>query len=226
MGMLDRFADIVKANINELLDRAEDPAKMADQYIVDLTDKLAEVKSETANVMAEEKRAKRLVDENTAEVERYEGLAKKALAAGNEDDARAFLVKKQQLAERGTGLAEAYAAACANAEKMRQMHDKLARDIEALRARRDAIKAKVAVAETQEKVAGYASGSDRAEDALAAFDRMEAKADQMLDRADALEELVSKPADPLDELESKYEGAASAAAVDEDLARLKEEMGL
>ena len=78
MGILDRFATIVKANINELLDHAEDPAKMIDQYLVDLTDSLAEVKKETACVMAEEKRTKRLVDENASEVARMEELAKKA----------------------------------------------------------------------------------------------------------------------------------------------------
>ena len=43
MGMLDRFADIIKANINDLLDKAEDPAKMVDQYLRDLTESLAEV---------------------------------------------------------------------------------------------------------------------------------------------------------------------------------------
>ncbi len=47
MGMLDRFADIIKANVNDLLDRAEDPAKMVDQYLRDLAESLAEVKEET-----------------------------------------------------------------------------------------------------------------------------------------------------------------------------------
>ena len=47
MGILDRFATIAKANINELLDHAEDPAKMIDQYLVDLTESLAEIKRET-----------------------------------------------------------------------------------------------------------------------------------------------------------------------------------
>ena len=66
MGMLDRFADIVKANINDLLDKCEDPAKMIDQYLRDLTENLAEVKQETAGVMAEEARTKRMVDDAEA----------------------------------------------------------------------------------------------------------------------------------------------------------------
>lgn len=100
MGILDRFTDIVKANINDLLDKTEDPAKMIDQYMRELTESLAEVKEQTASVMAEETRTKRLVDENAAEIEKYEGLARKALSAGNEGDARTFLAKKQQLRPR------------------------------------------------------------------------------------------------------------------------------
>ena len=104
MGMLDRFADIIKANINDLLDKCEDPAKMIDQYLLDLTEDLAEVKQETAGVMAEETRTKRLVDENAAEVAKYDDLARKALAAGNEGDARTVLAKKQQLGARSAGV--------------------------------------------------------------------------------------------------------------------------
>ena len=84
MSILDRFSDIVKSNINALLDKAENPSKMIDQYLRDLTKSLAEVKRETAGVMAEETRAKRVLDENNAEIEKYENLAKKALQAGNE----------------------------------------------------------------------------------------------------------------------------------------------
>lgn len=226
MGILDRFADIVKANINELLDRAEDPAKMIDQYLRDLTESLAEVKQETAGVMAEEARTKRLADDNAAEVARYDGLARKALEAGNEGDARTFLAKKQELAAKGEALAAAYAAATANASKMREMHDKLVSDIETLNGRREAIKAKVAVAKTQDKVNSITGAADKAEGAMSAFDRMEAKADEMLDRANAMEELNAQPADDAAALEAKYASAGGDAAVDDELAKLKAEMGL
>lgn len=226
MGILDRFTTIIKANINDLLDKAEDPAKMVDQYLIELTDSLAEVKRETAGVMAEEARAKRLVDDNVAQVTRMESLARKALAAGNEDDARAFLAKKQQFDTKGAELQKAYEAAHANATKMRQMHDKLVSDIEGLKSRRDTVKAKVAVAKTQEKVAGFTSQSDRAESALEAFNRMEEKADRMLDTADAMSELNEQPVDATVGLEAKYASAADGAAVDDELARLKRDMGL
>ena len=190
MGILDRFTSIVKANINELLDKAEDPEKMVDQYLREMTESLAEVREATAGVMAEEKRCKKLLDENREETEKYEELARKALAAGNEADARVFLAKKQELAGRAEGLTVAYEGAKANADKMRQMHDKLVADIEELNARKATIKAKAAVAKTQSKVNEMTSAGDRAEGARSAFDRMEAKADEMLDRANAVAELT------------------------------------
>ena len=216
MGMLDRFTDIIKANVNDLLDRAEDPSKMVDQYLRDLTESLAEVKQETAGVMAEEARTERQVKENEADISKYDGLARAALEAGNEDDA---LTK-------GEGLRAAAEAAHENATKMREMHDKLVGDIEQLKSRREAIKAKVAVAKTQDKVNKMSSAGDRAAGAMSAFDRMEAKADEMLDRSNAMSELSSEPADAAAELEKKYADSASTAAVDAELARLKEEMGL
>ena len=226
MGILDRFTTIVKANINELLEKAEDPAKMVDQYLVDLTESLAEVKRETAGVMAEEARTKRAADANAEEVSRMEDLAKKALQAGNEGDARIFLAKKQKLETTGAELTKAADAAKANADKMRQMHDKLVSDIEDLKSRRETIKAKMAVAKTQEKVAGYTSGADKAESAIEAFNRMEEKADRALDTADAMAELNTEPVDDAETLAAKYDGAVNDAAVEDELARLKAEMGL
>lgn len=226
MGMLDRFTDIVKANINDLLDRAEDPSKMIDQYLRDMTESLAEVKKETAGVMAEETRTKRLVDDNAADIAKYDALARKALEAGNEDDARTLLAKKQELDKHGANLQVAYEAAQVNANKMRQMHDKLVDNIEQLNGRREAIKAKVAVAKTQDKVNGFASSADKAAGTMSAFDRMEAKADAMLDRANAMDELNRQPVDEAAALEAKYANAGTDAAVEDELTRLKQEMGL
>ena len=61
-NILKRFTDIMSANINALLDKAEDPAKMVDQYIRDIESDLGNVKAETAAVMAAEKKAKRDLD--------------------------------------------------------------------------------------------------------------------------------------------------------------------
>ncbi|UWG96367.1 PspA/IM30 family protein [Dehalobacter sp. DCM] len=225
MAILERFSDIIKANINVLLDKMEDPAKMIDQYLNEAMEDLAEVKRSTAGVMAEETRTKRLVDENQAEVAKYADYAKKALQAANDGDARVFIAKKQELENLGAGLMTAFAAAHENAVKMRQMHDKLTSDIETLKARREMIQAKVTIAKTQATLNEFSSAADKAQGALDAFARMEDKANKMLDEANAMAELNTAPIDEAKALEEKY-ATKGTASVDEELNKLKEEMGI
>lgn len=224
MGMISRFKDIMSANINALLDKCEDPAKMIDEYMRQVTEQLADVKKETAAIMAEEKRTKRLVDENNEQITKYDNLARAALSKANEDDAKVFLKKKQEFVNNGLDLQKAYDTAHDNANKMREMHDKLTQDIQSLEQRRRNIKAKVAVAKTQEKINKVTSSMDTASNSMAAFDRMEEKADRMLDEVNSMAELNEKPKDEVSELEKKY--TDSDASVDDELAKLKQEMGL
>jgi len=76
-SILDRFNDIIKANVNALVDKMEDPSKMIDQYLREMMDQLAEVKRSTAGVMAQETSTKRLVDDNQAQAAKYADFAKK-----------------------------------------------------------------------------------------------------------------------------------------------------
>ena len=225
MGILSRFKDIMSANINALLDKAEDPEKMIDQTMRNLTADLAKVKEETAAVMADEKRAKRELDECNAEMAKLQSYAEKAVMAGNDADATRFLQEKNTLAVKQQGLQQSYEVAASNAMKMRQMHDKLVKDINDLDARRDAIKAKIRVAKAQERVNNITSNLSDSSASFAAFERMEAKADAMLDMADAKTELNQTTAsNELETLAAKYD-AAPDAAVQDELAALKAKLG-
>ena len=227
MGILTRFKDIMASNINALLDKAEDPEKMIDQYLRNLESDLGNVKAETASIMAEEVRSKRELDECAGEIEKLQKYAEKALVSGNEADARQFLEKKQQMESKQGALKQGYDLAAANAAKMRQMHDKLVKDIGELNSRRDAIKAKVKVAKTQAKLNEIGSSTMDATSNLAAFDRMEEKADRMLDEANAMAELnkSSEEAD-FDTLTAKYDSEPENGKVDDELAALKAKLGL
>lgn len=227
MGIISRFKDIMSANINALLDKCEDPEKMIDQYLRNLESDLGKVKAETAAVMAEETRAKRELDECNAEVTKYQNYAVKAVEAGNDEDARQFLVKKNQLVEKQAALQQAYDLASANATKMRQMHDKIVKDINELNSRKDAIKAKIAVAKTQERINKMGSSVAGAENSMSAFARMEAKADKMLDQANAMAELNSSTEDAnVENLAAKYENTSTTSpVVDDELAALKASLG-
>lgn len=227
MGIMTRFKDIMAANFNALLDRAEDPEKMIDQYLRNLEQDFAKVKAETASIMAEEKSAKRKLDECDEEIARMTEYAKKAVTAGNDGEAKQFLTKKAELTEKRTVLEQNYTLACDNSAKMRQMHDKLAGDIATLKSKRDMLKAKVKVAETQKKINQMGSGLEDAGNNMAAFDRMEDKVNKMLDEANAMSELnASSEGNSIEELAKKYDAQSGNSAVDDELAALKAEMGL
>lgn len=225
MGIITRFKDIMSANINALLDKAEDPEKMIDQYLRNLESDLGKVKAETASVMADEQRCRRELDECAADIAKYQQYAEKAVMAGNDGDAKQFLAKKNQLVEKQAGLQQAYDLASANASKMRQMHDKLVGDINELNSRKDSIKAKIAVAKTQERLNKIGSSYAGAQNSMSAFDKMEAKANKMLDEANAMAELNSTTEESdIENLASKYDTAESSA-VDDELAALKAQLG-
>lgn len=227
MGILSRFKDIMASNINSLLDKCEDPEKMIDQYMRNLESDLGKVKAETASVMADETRSKRELDECNAQIQKMQTYAEKALTAGNENDARTFLEKKQQLLNTQASLQQTYTAAAENAMKMRQMHDKLVKDMQSLETRRDAIKAKVKVAKAQERINMIGSSMTGAQGNMDAFGRMEAKANKMLDEANAMSELnESQEQNNVDDLAAKYDAESSNPAVDDELAALKAKMGL
>ena len=228
MGILKRFKDIMASNINSLLDKAEDPVKMVDQYMRDLQKDLGQVKAETASVMAEEARARRAVQDNDAEIAKMTSYAERALRAGNEEDARTFLQKKSTLETKGIALNEAYQTAANNASQMRQMHDKLERDIAGLKERKEAIKAKMAVAKTKERVSEIGSSYATAQGGLDAFARMEEKANRMLDEANAKAELNAKTPDTTEDLMAKYDTGADVtdAAVEDELAAMKAKLGM
>lgn len=223
MGVLSRFKDIMASNINSILDKAEDPAKMIDQALRDLNESLAEVKKETASVIADETRVKRELDECTAEVSKLTECAKKALLAGNEADAKTLLEKKASLVKKQESLQTTFEVSHANAEKMRAMHDKLSKDIAELDDRKDVIKSKVATAKAQSRV-NQVTGSTNSSASFSAFERMEAKADKMLDSANAEAELNEGSGDDIKDITDKY--TSGSVAVDDELDKMKAELGI
>jgi len=219
MSILTRFRDIMSSNINALLDKAEDPEKMIDQCLRNLNTDLGKVKSETAAIMAEEQRAKRVLDDCNEDITKMQTYAVKALEANNEEDARKFLEQKGALSSKLTGLQEAYDLAHANATHMRDMHDKLVKDIGELESRKDMIKGKIAVAKTQERINKMGSTVTGANDSMASFKRFEDMADRALDKANAMAELNrSSEQESIEDLTSKY---ATNSNVDSELAALK-----
>ena len=228
-GILSRFKDIMSSNINALLDKVEDPMKMIDQYLRNLESDLGKVKAETAAVMAEETKSKRELDECIASINKMQTYAEKALLSGNEADARIFLSKKGELNNKLISLQQTYNIAKENSTKMREMHDKLIKDISQLNTRRDELKAKMAVANTQEKLNKIGSSVNGAIGNMSKFDEMEAKINKKLDTANAMAELNnSQKEENIEDLIAKYDNETknTSSEIDNELSELKSKLGL
>ena len=228
-GILSRFKDIMSSNINALLDKVEDPMKMIDQYLRNLESDLGQVKAETAAVMAEETKSKRELDECIDSINKMQTYAEKALLSGNEADARTFLSKKGELNNKLISLQQTYDMAKENSTKMREMHDKLIKDISQLNTRRDELKAKMAVANTQEKLNKVGSSVNGAIGNMSKFDEMEAKINKKLDTANAMAELNnSQKEENIEDLIAKYDNETknTSSEIDDELSELKSKLGL
>ena len=223
MGILSRFKDIMASNINALLDKAEDPEKMIDQCLRNLTSDLAKVKQETAAVMAQETAAKRDLDECQEQINKMQSYAIKAVEAGNEEDARKFLAEKASLSAKLVSLQDTYTVATDNASKMRAMHDKLTNDIKEIEMRKESIKSKLAVAKAQERVNSMTSSIADSNNSIASFEKYEQLANKKLDQANAMAQLnSSEPQETLRDLTNKYAGGAD---IDAELEALKASLG-
>lgn len=227
MGIISRFKDIMEANINALLDKCEDPEKMINQYLRDLDSDLSKVKQETAGVIADEKAAKRKLDECDSEIEKMDRYARKAVAAGNDEDARQFLNKKNQLSQERVALEANYNMCLENSYKMREMTKKLEGDIQTLKSKQATLKAKLAVAETKKRMNSVGESGKGAGATIEAFNKMEDKINRMMDEADAMEELnEEQKGSDLSALKAAYQDIDTSSEVEDELAALKAEMGM
>ncbi|MEK4271824.1 MULTISPECIES: PspA/IM30 family protein [unclassified Paenibacillus] len=231
MGILSRFRDVMKANVNHMLSRAEDPEKSVNEYMRSLSSDLGQVKAETTAVLSDESRAKRALDECSAEVKKLQRYAEKSAESGDEDKARGFLEKKVKLADKLNELQAAYERASAKAKMMKHMNDKLVADLGQLEARHTELKGRIADAKAQQQVNERNASTGRADAALKA---MEDKANQALNEAEALAELrAGAQEEDLDELIAQLERDMNADAgnnenaspsAEEELAAIQEKL--
>lgn len=221
MGILKRFGEIMSANINAMLEKAEDPAKMVELYQRKLYSQLEELKNEISGILAEESRSARVVEENEKEVAKYSNLADKAIDAQSDEDAVVFLEKVKHLEEIGAELKKAHAIAHDNSVKMRKLHDKIIKDIAQTRHEIEKIKATEAAAKAQETLNKIGSTVGSTDDTTSSIGRMKTKAQNRLDRAYARAGLDSKPIDAASALEGKYSRLDTDASVIDELERRK-----
>ena len=232
MGILSRFTDIMSANINSLLSKAEtaNAEKLLEKYLKDAKDNIAQVKAETAAVIAEETGLARKLADNEAECDKYESYAMAAVKKGNDDDARKFLSYKNRLEDERADLSSQYARAKDNSEKMRQLLKKLMDDVNVTEDKLRELKQKLTVAKQQEKLNKLEekfSNNNPLSVADSLFDAVQKRVDAA-DAAAALDKEFVKETLEVEDLAKKYAATTQevkADQVEDQLAMLKASLG-
>lgn len=219
MGVFKRLRDLTMASINDLLDKAEDPVKMLNQFLRDMEEDIQEAESGVAKQIAIEMKFKQQFEEAEDMVQKRTEQAMKALEQGNEDLARRALEDKKTHQARYDELKIQYTTAKTNADQLRSQLTEMKDEYNKLKNKKDLLIARAEAAKAQKQINQAMSGFG-SDNAAKGFDRMSEKVLQMEAEAKASSELRGSNKSLDDELDAL--GADSG--VEDELAVLKAQL--
>ncbi len=216
MGIFSRFSDIINSNINNLLDKAEDPAKMVRLIIQEMEDTLVEVRSSSAKTLADKKELTRQVTRFENEVQQWQEKAELALSKDRDDLARGALLEKKKCTESSQALIEELVNVDEHITKLQDEISQLQEKLADAKTRQKAIIMREKTVSARLKVKQNIN-DNKVNDALSRFDRYESKIDGIEAQVESYDLGSKSLADEISELESNEK-------VDDELASLKAKM--
>ena len=219
MGIFSRISDIIGANINAALDRAENPEKMIKQMIHEMEDTLIEARSSAARLIADRKSIQRRVDRLEAAEEEWRAKAELAVSKGREDLARAALAERSTLAKDRQTMAGELDSLSEELDRFDADIAKLEERLRETRAKQKALIARETTAKQRLDVRRQADDR-RIEEAVNRFERMERRLDRLNGEIDA-QDLGKAPdlATEIDQLAANSEIEAELDAIRQKLGR-------
>jgi len=212
--VFSRARDIFAANMTELLDRSEDPAKMIRMIILEMEETLVEIRASAARSIADIKEMRRAVSRLDEIQDNWNAKAELALSKDREDLAKQALIERQKAAEMADGLRAEVGEIEAVLKGYEADIGKIQAKLREARARQNAIAARIESAVTRAKASEIMHGS-RTQDAFSRFEQLERRADFAEGRADALALTGPKS------LEEEIAELKAAEAVDKELEAMK-----
>src|SRR5215218_7033918 len=230
-GLMSRTMTVIKAKLSKLLDRAEDPRETLDYSYEQQLQMLQNVKRGVADVVTAKKRLQLQTTQLEQSVVKLETQARQAVAAGREDLAREALQRKAVVQGQLQDLDQQVQGLESQQEKLVASERQLSAKIESFRSQKEVIKAQYSAAEAQVRIGEAATGiGEQMADTGLAIQRAKDKTEQMTARAAAIEELTA--AGTLDDFTSSSDALdrelsqlSAGAQVDDELARMKAEVG-
>jgi len=214
MSIFSRTRDIFAANMTELLDRAEDPARMIRMIILEMEETLVEVRASAAKTIADGKDMRRTLTRLDELEASWTEKAELALSKGREDLAKAALIERQKATDMALGLKEEIKVLDDTLKSYEADIAKLQGKLREARARQNAIAHRLESAVTRAKARELLNGN-RTEDAFSRFEILERRADFAEGRADALGMTGPKS------LEEEIAELKAAESVDKELEAMK-----
>ena len=219
MGLFDRISRVVRANVNDMVSKAEDPEKILDQSILDMQEDLVQLRQAVASAIASQKRTQQQHNQAQTEANNWQQRAQLALQKGDENLAREALTRKKTLAETASSLKTQLDQQTAQVDTLKRNLIALESKISEAKTKKDMLKARAAAAKANEQLQGALSRTGAGTStAMAAFERMEDKVLQMEARSQAAAELAGA------NLESQFAALESGSDVDDELAAMKAQL--
>ena len=214
MTIFSRITDIINANINSLLERAEDPAKMIRLMIQEMEDTLVEVRSQSVRAIADKREIERKIERLEASGKEWEDKAAFALGKGREDLARSALLVRRKLEDQAALLREELEVIEASLARHGEDLARLQAKIDEAKARKSSIELRMKTAKGRVRVRD-ALHDGRVDDALQRFGSLERRIDELEAGAEVYDMGKAKT------LEQEFAELEVDGDVAEDLARLK-----
>jgi len=219
MSIFARVSDIFKANVNDMLDKMEDPEKMVKQMIIEMEEALVKATSALAKAMANERNLRKQQENAVLQAKQWEDKAAMALKAGNADLAKQALSKKIVFDGQVKQYDAMTAQASSTTSQLRSQLDTLKMRLDEARMKQATLVARAQTAKTQKEFSTV-MGSNVGQGAFAKFEKMEKKIEGMEAEAQAFSELSGDaPADdPFKDMEKDMQ-------LEAEMAKLMEKMG-
>ena len=214
MGFFERLARLFRANLNDMVSRAEDPAKILDQSVLDMQSDLVKLRTAVATAIASQKRIQHQTSQADAQAKHWYGRAQLALKGGDESLAREALSRRKTYQDTALALNNQLQSQAGQVETLKQSLLKLEGKLAEAKTKKDMLKARAQAAQAQQQLQSAVGGLNT-DSAMAAFERMEEKVDNLEASSAAAAELAGA------DLESRFAALQGDSAMDAELAALK-----